>query len=85
MRKVLHFRTFRAFRVSLVFVVSALFLPLDGAVADTSNDAPKTTVQIGDADCKRLVRHVPSGDVAFKPGIDVRGNPVAGATLRPTA
>lgn len=39
-------------------------------------------------DCKRLVAHVPSDDVAFKPGVDVRGKavtpaegPADGATL----
>lgn len=32
-------------------------------------------------DCDRLARHYPSGDVAFQPGRDVRGKPVAPADL----
>lgn len=41
--------------------------------------APK--VRITKRDCKRLVRHQASADVAYKPGVDVRGNPVVGADL----
>lgn len=32
-------------------------------------------------DCQRLVRHVPSADVEYKPGVDVHGNPVVPADL----
>lgn len=31
--------------------------------------------------CKALVKHVPSSDVAYKPGVDVHGKPVAPADL----
>ncbi len=32
-------------------------------------------------DCAWLVRHVPADDVAYKPGVDVKGRPVAPADL----
>jgi hypothetical protein len=32
-------------------------------------------------DCARLVEHVPAPDVAYRPGVDVRGRPVAPADL----
>lgn len=31
--------------------------------------------------CRRLERHVPAPDVAYQPGVDVRGKPVAPADL----
>jgi hypothetical protein len=39
------------------------------------------TVEITRADCSRLVKHVPAPDVAYQPGVDVNGNPVAPADL----
>ena len=39
------------------------------------------TVSLSAADCRRLVRHTPADDVAFRPGVDVRGNSVAPADL----
>lgn len=50
-----------------------------GEVAAPSEAAPK--VRITKRDCKRLVRHQASADVAYKSGVDVRGNPVVGADL----
>ncbi|MBM3598342.1 MAG: hypothetical protein FJX35_09025 [Alphaproteobacteria bacterium] len=41
----------------------------------------RTTVTVSDADCRKLVEHQPSADVAYKPGVDVRGRPVAPADL----
>lgn len=44
----------------------------------------KTTdakARITKRDCRRLLRHQPSGDVAYKPGVDVRGKAVAPADL----
>ena len=34
-------------------------------------------------DCRRIVKHVPSGDVAYKSGVDVHGKPVVPADLEP--
>ena len=38
-------------------------------------------VRITKRDCRRLVRHYASADVAYKPGVDVRGNPVVDADV----
>ena len=38
-------------------------------------------LRISRADCTRLVAQVPSDDVAHRPGVDVRGRPVAPADL----
>ena len=44
--------------------------------------AAAQTVKITSADCSRLVtKHVPAPDVAYKPGVDVRGRAVAPADL----
>lgn len=49
------------------------------------NRAPATRpqVQVTAADCRRLVQHVPSADVNFRPGVDVYGRSVAPADLNP--
>ncbi|MBM3571696.1 MAG: hypothetical protein FJX52_04930 [Alphaproteobacteria bacterium] len=39
------------------------------------------TVKVTDADCRKLVEHQVAADVAYKPGVDVRGRPVAPADL----
>ncbi len=41
------------------------------------------TVAITDADCARIVNYVSPPDVAYKPGVDVYGRPVAPADLNP--
>jgi hypothetical protein len=38
-------------------------------------------IEITRADCSRLVKHTPAPDVAYQPGVDVHGNPVAPADL----
>ncbi|MDX9861984.1 MAG: hypothetical protein RBS99_13820 [Rhodospirillales bacterium] len=43
--------------------------------------AAAETVVISRDDCMRVVRHVPSADVAYAPGADVRGRPVAPADV----
>jgi hypothetical protein len=40
-----------------------------------------TEVKIAPDDCRRLVQHRASADVAYKPGVDVNGNPVTPADL----
>jgi hypothetical protein len=39
------------------------------------------TIRVTKADCARLVKHEPDADVAYEPGVDVRGNEVAPADL----
>lgn len=52
----------------------------DGDVtASTKASAP--TITVTRSACKELVSHVPDSDVAYKPGVDVRGNAVAPADL----
>ncbi|MBL8834191.1 MAG: hypothetical protein JNL71_17500 [Rhodospirillales bacterium] len=51
----------------------------------TPAPAPSTKVEVTGIDCRRLfVEHRPSADVAYKPGVDVHGKPVASADLNPT-
>ena len=56
-----------------VIAVAAL-LPPAAALAQQQID-------ITDRDCQRILMHVPSADVAYKPGVDVRGRKVKGADL----
>ncbi len=60
-------------------LVAALVLLL-GAQASAGADE-QATVVITKADCARLVEHVPAPDVAYQPGVDVYGRPVAPAEL----
>lgn len=70
-------------------LATLIALALSGGVgaqtATTSETATQVEavpkVRITKRDCKRLVRHQASVDVAYKPGVDVRGNPVVGADL----
>lgn len=57
-----------------------LILALMSGVASAANDG-KSAVTISPKDCQRLVQHTPSADVAYKPGVDARGNPVTPADL----
>ncbi len=43
--------------------------------------AQSETISLAASDCQRLVRHVPADDVAYTPGVDVRGKSVAPADL----
>ncbi len=43
--------------------------------------ASSETLTISKAECRKLVRHQPSADVAYRPGVDVRGRRVAPADL----
>lgn len=38
-------------------------------------------VTVKRSDCVRIVRHAPAPDVAYQPGVDVNGNPVAPADI----
>jgi len=48
--------------------------------ADEARSEP-LELRISRADCARLVANIPSDDVAYQPGVDVRGRPVAPADL----
>ena len=60
-----------------VATILALTLAATGAAAQTFVIDPAT--------CRALVAHQPAADVAYKPGVDVKGRPVAGADLEPSA
>lgn len=50
----------------------------------TPTKTPDTKIEVTGVDCRRLfVTHQPSADVAYKPGVDVHGKPVAPADLNP--
>jgi hypothetical protein len=73
------------FSVSLAAVIMAVALPTAAQTPARPATPGATKVQVTGADCRRLfIEHRPSADVAYKPGIDVRGKPVASADLNPT-
>lgn len=51
------------------------------ALVAAASPAGAAAVTITKADCARLVKHVPDADVAYEPGVDVYGRPVAPADL----
>jgi hypothetical protein len=57
-------------------ILAAFGLP-GSPVAESGVTSPKVVVTA--RDCRRLVRHVPSAE--YKPGVDVRGRPVAPADV----
>ncbi len=59
-------------------ILLALLLALAPALPAAAEESYLTLSQ---EDCARLARHYPSGDVAYQPGRDVRGKPVAPADL----
>jgi hypothetical protein len=56
--------------------------PPNRAPATRPQQAPQ--LQVTAADCRRLVQAVPSGDVTYRPGVDVYGRAVAPADLSPS-
>jgi hypothetical protein len=63
----------RKFAPALLMFAAALTMP---AAASAQG-----TIRIERRDCARLIAHRPDADVAFRPGVDVRGNAVAPAEL----
>ncbi|GAB6053696.1 hypothetical protein JCM17960_25160 [Magnetospira thiophila] len=51
------------------------------AIASASQALAQSTLQVSRRDCQSLVEHRPSDDVTYRPGVDVRGRPVAPADL----
>lgn len=43
--------------------------------------AEEVRLEVSKSDCQRIVKYTPAPDVAYKPGVDVNGNPVAPADL----
>lgn len=65
------------FRI-LVLGAASLALP---AAARAQEPPQPVRIVITKVDCSRLIRHVPAPDVAYQPGVDVRGREVASADL----
>lgn len=59
--------------------VLLLCTPWEGR-AQTAGDAAEG-ITVSKRDCRRVTAYQPSGDVDYKPGVDARGNAVAGANL----
>jgi hypothetical protein len=59
----------------------AAALVLIGASVPADADPDGDVVRIGRLDCQRLVRHLPRPDVAYRPGVDVRGEHVVPAEV----
>lgn len=66
------------FVLSGLFVVPCLVL---APVAATHSEEASVEVKVSKKDCRRLVRHRPSNDVNYKPGVDVYGRAIAPADL----
>lgn len=62
---------------AVVMLTTAALMTASGA--SLASDAP--VVRIARGDCMQLTAHRPDDDVAYRPGIDVRGRPVAPADL----
>lgn len=64
-------------RRTMIIVLCCTFVaPGVGGVA-----AGGTVLEVSREDCRRLLRHEPRADVEYKPGVDVRGKPVAPADV----
>lgn len=50
-------------------------------VLPTLAAAAESSILITKRDCRKMVRHLPSGDVAYQPGVDVRGKKVVSADV----
>ncbi|WP_299439477.1 hypothetical protein [uncultured Rhodospira sp.] len=63
-------------------VLASLTLALTPALpAHGADEGSAPAVTIDAETCRRLVRHIPDPDVTYRPGVDVRGRPVAPADL----
>lgn len=52
-----------------------------GLIAGPAFAAEDQTVRVTTSDCIRIVEHHPSADVAYRPGVDVRGRKVVPADV----
>ena len=74
----LYVRLLAATMVAVALSVGAVAEAQTPVGKPAAEDAPPV-VRITRQDCQRVVRHRPSADVAYQPGVDVRGNPVVAA------
>tara|TARA_R110002110_G_scaffold12857_3_gene61561 strand:+ start:4979 stop:5404 length:426 start_codon:yes stop_codon:yes gene_type:complete len=62
--------------VLISLLLSIFTLPAAQAIEDVM------PVSVSKAECRRIIRHVAADDVKYKPGVDVRGNKVVGASTK---
>lgn len=68
--------------MSRLSILGALVLGLPAvALAQQEQAAEPVRIIITKVDCSRLIRHVPAADVAYTPGVDVKGRAVAPADM----
>ncbi len=70
----------------IITITTTTLLAAAGAVAQTTkitetDGGEVTSLSVSRSDCLRLVRHRAGGDVAFKPGVDVRGKKIVPADV----
>lgn len=73
---------------TLTILLSAALCASSAFAEDAPGAASPPTPVLSEAsisldDCKRITKHSPRPDVAYQPGVDVRGKPVVGADLQP--
>lgn len=66
-------------RLFAIALISLVAMPSHLLAAGPATSTPR----IDDRFCQALVKHVPDADVAYQPGIDVRGKAVVPADLPP--
>lgn len=66
-------------RILLILMLPVFGLPGAAAVADSASSLSATS--LSPAACEALTRHTPDAGVAYQPGVDVNGKPVAPADL----
>ncbi len=62
---------------AFVLAILVLLMPLCVLAAEVQ-------VRIAEKDCRWLSTHIPTDDVAYRPGVDVKGKPVRSADLEST-
>lgn len=69
---------------NFTYFISGVILTFAGvAQAADKTDGVSSAIAVERILCKPAMIHTPSSDVAYKPGVDVNGNPVATADLNP--
>jgi len=65
-----------------VLIITTILAGVPALAQDMTPEKPRlpvTEVSVSLEDCQRLVKHTPSADVAYKPGVDVNGKSVVPA------
>ncbi|MEJ0062074.1 MAG: hypothetical protein WDO70_02455 [Alphaproteobacteria bacterium] len=71
-------------RIAAAIICAWALCPLHAQAAEPAKKEGAQTVTISRAACRALIKHHPSADVAYQPGVDVNGKKVAPADLEDT-